>query len=226
MYEKAKADGIAKEKLGGEVFWSDLGPLWPEDQPHLAVNQIAEWFASYVYLPKLRDRVVLEDGIRGALSKLDPAFAYADSFDVASGQYAGLMWQKAPNGSIPASAVLVRPEVALQQLRPPPPPAPPDVVTGKGAPAGGGMRTHPPVVDAKRAPRRFYGAVEIDTARPVKAFDAIVNAIVVQLQRTRGAKVTLTLDVEAVADEGFADPDVEVVRDNARQLRFKSSGFD
>jgi hypothetical protein len=42
------------------------------------------------------------------------------------------------------------------------------------------------------------------------------------------AKVKLTLEIEAVADEGFSDNDVSVVRDNARQLKFKpeSTGFE
>jgi hypothetical protein len=65
-------------------------------------------------------------------------------------------------------------------------------------------------------------------ARPVKAFDAILNAVVMELQRTRGAKVKLTLEVEAEAPEGFSEADVGVVRDNAWQLKFKpeSTGFD
>src|SRR5229473_2396121 len=61
-----------------------------------------------------------------------------------------------------------------------------------------------------------------------QAFDAVLNAIVMELQRTQGAKVKLTLEVEAVAEEGFADNDVSVVRDNARKIKFKpeSTGFE
>jgi hypothetical protein len=63
--------------------------------------------------------------------------------------------------------------------------------------------------------------------RPVKSFDAILNALVTQLQRTRGAKVKLTLEVEAEAPAGFGEDDIGVVRDNSRQLKFKpeSTGF-
>ncbi len=56
--------------------------------------------------------------------------------------------------------------------------------------------------------------------RPVKSFDAILNAVVMELQRTQGAKVKLTLEIEAEASEGFAIAEVGVVRDNARQLKF------
>ena len=64
--------------------------------------------------------------------------------------------------------------------------------------------------------------------RPVKAFDAILNAVVMELQRTKGAKVILTLEIEATADDGFSEADIGVVRDNSRQLKFKteSTGFE
>jgi hypothetical protein len=50
---------------------------------------------------------------------------------------------------------------------------------------------------------------------------------VMELQRTQGAKVKLTLEIEAEAAAGFAEGEVSVVRDNARQLKFKaeSTGF-
>jgi hypothetical protein len=77
-------------------------------------------------------------------------------------------------------------------------------------------------------PRRFYGSVEIDMVRPVKSFDAILNAVVMELRRTNGAQVKLTLEIEAESSNGFPETDVSVVRDNARQLKFKaeSTGFE
>ena len=77
-------------------------------------------------------------------------------------------------------------------------------------------------------PRRFFGSVEIDMVRPVKAFDAILSAVVMELQRSKGTKVKLTLEIEADAENGFSDADIGVVRDNARQLKFKaeSTGFE
>jgi hypothetical protein len=64
--------------------------------------------------------------------------------------------------------------------------------------------------------------------RPVKSFDAILNAVVMEFQRTQGAKVKLTLEIAAETPGGFAEGEVGVVRDNARQLKFKaeSTGFE
>jgi uncharacterized protein len=64
--------------------------------------------------------------------------------------------------------------------------------------------------------------------RPVSSFEAILNAAVVELQRTKDAKVRVTLDIEATAEEGFSEAEIGVVRDNAPQLKFKadSTGFE
>ena len=47
-------------------------------------------------------------------------------------------------------------------------------------------------------------------------------------ERDLGAKVKLTLEIEADAEEGFSEADISVVRDNAHQLKFKaeSTGFE
>lgn len=229
VYDKARADGIALEKLGTERLWHALKPIWPEDREHLPISELTDWFSAYVYLPKLRDRVVLETSIRDAVAKLDPQFGYADSYDESSARYRGLIWAKDPPQPFPTNAVLVSDAAAKRQLAE-------RATAGPAAPAGSPVAPGAPssTTDDKPAPaqprkaRRFYGSVDLDMVRPVKAFDAILNAVVMELQRTQGAKVKLTLEIEAMADEGFADNDVSVVRDNARQLKFKpeSTGFE
>jgi hypothetical protein len=230
VYDKAsaKGDGIVKEALGGETLATRLAELWPADRPHLPVAEIAEWFATYVYLPKLRDRMVLEAAIRDALAKLDPKFAYAEGFDEASGKYSGLLWQKAPIGPMPEAALLVRPEVAMTQLRPVVSTPQPEWGPRPLEDGAGPVPPFAPGPTSNQQPRRFFGSVEIDMVRPVKAFDAILNAVVMELQRSKGAKVRLTLEIEADAEDGFSEADIGVVRDNARQLKFKtdSTGFE
>jgi hypothetical protein len=172
---------------------------------------------------------VLETAIRDALAKLDPKFAYAERFDEATGKYAGLLWQKTAVGPMPKSALLVRPEIVVEQLRATiSPTSPLGPIPPNGGDIGDPKAPTSPAPITNRQPRRFYGSVEIDMMRPVRAFDAILNAVVMELQRTKGAKVRLTLEIEADAEDGFADADIGVVRDNARQLKFKpeSTGFE
>ena len=229
VYDKAKADGIALEKLGGERLWLALKPIWPDDRAHLPVAEIAEWFGTYVYLPKLRDRVVLDGAIRDAVAKLDPQFGYADAVDAATGRHRNLVWGRNLPEFLAEGAVLVRAAEALKQLAddvPKPRSAlPPGLDTPPPVRPGGDT---PPALPAQpRKPRRFYGSVELDLVRPVKNVEAIVNAVVAELQRTRGATVTLTLEIAAEAPDGFDEGDVGVVRDNTKQLKFRAeaTGF-
>jgi hypothetical protein len=62
----------------------------------------------------------------------------------------------------------------------------------------------------------------------MKSFDSIFNAVVMELQRAKDAKVRLTLDIQAEAPDSFTEGDVGVVCDNARQLKFnaESTGFE
>jgi hypothetical protein len=126
--------------------------------------------------------------------------------------------------------MIVREAEAQKQLKEEGVPAPrPEPGSPPGpAPTPGDPTPVVPGPAAPGKPRRFYGSVEIDMVRPVKSFDAILNAVVMELQRTHGAKVKLTLEIEAEASDGFAEGEVSVVRDNARQLKFKSesTGFE
>ena len=229
VYDKAKSDGIAKERLGAEALALQLKPLWRGERPHLPVAEIAEWFSAYVYLPKLRDRVVLDIAIREAVGKLDPAFGYADSHDGVADRYAGLLWAKAPPDPMPASAVLVRQDATLDHLKRNAPKETPVVGGVREIDIAGTPGAFPKAPETPaRQPRRFYGSVEIDMSRPVKAFDNILNAVIMELQRSPGAKIKLALEIEAQAPDGFAQADIDVVRDNARSLKFKadSTGFE
>ena len=66
-------------------------PLWQGD--HVSVRQLAEYFAKYLYLPRLRDTKVLLEAVAGGVATLNPqaeGFAYADGYDAARGRYLGL----------------------------------------------------------------------------------------------------------------------------------------
>jgi predicted AAA+ superfamily ATPase len=231
VYQKVCGDGIALEKLGSERLWHALGPIWPEDRAHLGLSEVAGWFATFVYLPKVRDRLVLETSIRDAVAKLDPSFGYADAYDEVNGQYTNLVWAKNAPASLTSRAVLVsagaaKAQVAATEKRIPPTTASENPEADK--PPRGWDDSPQAHLEGPRKPRRFYGSVEIDMVRPMKSFDGILNAVVMELQRTPGAKLKLTLEVECEAAGGFAEDEVSVIRDNAKQLRFRaeSTGFE
>jgi hypothetical protein len=82
------------------------------------------------------------------------------------------------------------------------------------------------VPDAPRRPRRFYAKVSLDPKRPTPLVSNIAQAILSELERVRGAKIVVTLDIDAEAANGFPDDVESVVRDNARDLRLANFGFE
>jgi hypothetical protein len=178
---------------------------------------------------------VLETAIRDAMTKLDAPFGYADGFDEATGRYRNLVWEKIAPELFSPVAILVRAADARAQTQ--------EAIRSPLAPVGhvdsDGSSPHgrptdtmkPPSVgpdSGPRKPQRFYGSVEIDMVRPVKSFDTILNAVAMELLRTHGARVKITLEIEGEAPEGFAENEVSIVRDNAKQLKFRpeSTGFE
>jgi hypothetical protein len=96
----------------------DRIPLWRGN--HVSIKELAENFAKYVYLPRLRNTEVLLAAIReGVQSNVweRETFAYADSWDAERQRYLGLkaghpIALTTPN----ANNVLVKPEVAAAQI--------------------------------------------------------------------------------------------------------------
>jgi len=218
-WERFSAGSAVYQRLGWQTFWSSLAPHWPADQPHLPVTEVAEWFARYLYLPRLRDRVVLATAIDAAVASTDPPFAVARLGT--DGTYADIVLRRGASVSFSADEVLLRREIAEGLLTPatqppaddrPPPPLPPPPV--------------PPTDPAKKVLRRFFATVDLDPGRPVARIGAIVDGVLSELQRPHGAQIRLVLEIHADAPHGFPDDVVAVVRDNAKTLGFPPGAAD
>lgn len=92
----------------------DRVPLWRGDQ--VEVRQLVEDFARYVYLPRLKEPAVLVRAVRDGVSLLtweQDGFAYADSYDEATGRYRGLRCgQNLSLADSDPQRLLVKPEAA------------------------------------------------------------------------------------------------------------------
>ncbi|MDR6226166.1 Swt1 family HEPN domain-containing protein [Desmospora profundinema] len=88
------------------------------DSNHVGLKRLWEDFASYLYLPRLRDRQVLieavEDGIRQI--SIEDTFAYAEGWDEKRGRYLNLQTVNTePRVMMNGDSVIVAPEAALKQ---------------------------------------------------------------------------------------------------------------
>ena len=75
-------------------------------------------------------------------------------------------------------------------------------------------------------PRRFYAKIALDPNRPTAQVSNIAQSILSELDRARGTKMTVMLDIDAETTDGFPEDVESVVRDNAASLRITDFGFE
>jgi hypothetical protein len=212
----------------------DRVPLWRGN--HVAIKQLVEDIARYIYLPRLKDSSVLLDAISEGLALLtwvQDAFGFADSFDENESRYRGLRVGRIVSLETDTPGLIVKAEVAQKQLdaeRAQPPAGDPPTGTAEG---GGGIEVPEPgtitpehPVPTSTQPKRFHGTVTLDTTRVGRDASRIADEVIAHLSGLVGAKVTVTLEVEAEIPSGAPDHVVRVVTENSRTLKFTSQGFE
>ena len=214
----------------------DRVPLWPKD--HISLSELWESLARYPYLPRLRDRAVLEravaDGPRQLLWESE-GFAVADGYDEGSGRYLGLVCGGSlgrPAGAVTGATLLVKPAAALLQatadaasavrIEGEANAAATSVDEGSRQGADGPMPGPP----AALRPHRFHGTVALDPRRLNRDVAAVTDELVQHLTALMDADVEVTLDIEATSRDGFPDEVVRTVSENARALHVRSHGFE
>jgi predicted AAA+ superfamily ATPase len=212
----------------------DRVPLWRGD--HVSVKQLAEDFARYLYLSRLKDPSVLVAAIRDGVSLLSWAqesFAYADSFDEAAGRYRGLrMGALLHLASDSLTGLVVRPEVARKQLEVEITPVSPAIPGGPRAdspfdgPSAGPGITPSSGPAPTPIPKRFHGSVLLDPTRVGRDASRIADEVIAHLTGLVGANVKVTLEIEAEIPSGAPDHVVRTVTENSRTLKFASQGFE
>jgi hypothetical protein len=219
-WKKCETDGLIVSRLG--VLDNDLGKVWQADQAHVPVRQLRDWFVQYPYLSKLRDPQVLAKAISEALARADTKYGVADRFDEAKGEYVSLKLGKLVEIDLNSDTVLIRRQVAEAQLSKETPREP----KAPGGPGPDGPRMEPPDTRVAPRPRRFYAKITLDPNRPTPQVSNIAQSILSELDRVRGTKLTLTLDIDAETADGFPEDVESVVRDNATSLRITDFGFE
>ena len=74
--------------------------------------------------------------------------------------------------------------------------------------------------------KRFHGTVTLDATRVGRDASRIADEVIAHLSGLIGAKVTVTLEVEADIPSGAPDHVVRTVTENSRTLKFTSQEFE
>ncbi len=213
----------------------DRVPLWRAD--NVAIKQLVEDFARYLYLPRLKEPAVLLDAVRDGLGLLtwsQDSFAYANTFDETAGRYRGLRCGQQVPISESDSGLLVRPEIARKQQDAETRPATSETSAGTGGTTtpgtnGGSTTTQTGSSQAPQsapAPKRFHGTVTLDPTRVGRDASRIADEVIAHLSGLMGSTVTVTLDIDAEIPSGTPENVVRTVTENSRTLKFTSQGFE
>lgn len=170
--KKLRTDEAMVAALGSTVLRKHLDdvPLWRGD--HVPVRQLVADFATYLYLPRLAGPEVLIKAMRDGIALLTwqtDTFAYAESYDEATGRYRGLFHGHGVNLSADSAGLLVKPDVAKRQIDAevaPVPPMPGPGTTPDPSPGHGGIGPGPVVTQAPTAPLPWHGHPGPGAGRP------------------------------------------------------------
>jgi hypothetical protein len=204
-----------------------LNPYFWPNAAHIDLKKLWEFFSQYLYLPRLKNTDVLLQSIKdGVASTILDSFAYAEGHD--ESKYLGLKAGH-PIVNIPLSSqsLLVRPDAALQQINA-------DRVINQIqsihplVPDPVGTITPPPLPpDPKPLTlHRFFGSIDLDALRINRDAPIITDEIIQHLTSLNGARVKVTLEIEAEIPDGAPSNVVRTVEENCRALKFNKHSFE
>ena len=228
----------------GATLHQELGQLW-RDKGELSVGELWGYFTRYVYLPRLVRRETLDSAIERSLNSVlvdGEKFAIATAKDTEAGRYRGLIVPPAHNTAIQVtdSTLLVDWNKADEQA------SDDRIVAAREAArraAEEGVAEVGPVdivliadeADeeasreesfAPRRPSRYFGSVKVDPDRYSRDIGNVTREIIDRLAGA-GAKLEITIDIQASKSDGFDEGEVRTISENARVLKFDpSSGFE
>lgn len=211
--------------------------LW--EGGHVSVGDLWQTYAQYPYMPRLVDARVLREGLKQApVLWQEEGYALASGYDEAENRYIGLViptdqqWGEA----VTEQTLVVKPEVAMAQRQ--------AEAATTGAPDSSGDPIQDPESggtpvapvgepdsgDGAAPPiplkTRFFGTKRLSQDRYANDFKQIADEILAHLAANPGVEINLTVEVEAIASDGFEDGQVRTISENAGTLKFDQSGFE
>lgn len=207
------------ERWSPKLLRMELDNLLWQGADHITVKDLWEKLCAYCYLPRLAGERALLEAIAAGLGT---EFALASGFE--SGRYLNLQFSQVV-GAIGKSDLLVKIEVADGQ-RPQPAPTPkpgPEDMPGPGPRPGPGPEPPAPS-DAPKT--RFILTAELDPARPVKSVNQLADDILAHVLSCQPGKVSISLEADITAPEGFPPDLVKTVEENCKAAKIHRGFFE
>ncbi|MEQ8673634.1 MAG: DUF499 domain-containing protein [Aggregatilineales bacterium] len=198
--------------------------LW-RDLPHLGIKQLWEYLARYCYLPRLYNEEVLVDAIRDGVERSDAPFGYA-TMVTPENTYKGLAFGQNTSIYFDDSAVLVQPDIALEQLQAMQEAREAIQSQPKIEPKPFDNTSEPIEPPQPRLTTRYHGTASLDPQRINREMGTIVEEIIQRLTSLTGTDVEITVEISANRPAGFDDATIRTINENSRTLKFRNHGFE
>jgi predicted AAA+ superfamily ATPase len=241
--KKLRSDEMLLVQMGGVRLRLELDrvPLWRGND--VLVKQLVEDFATYLYLPRLRDSDVLIAAIREGITLLSwnsETFAYAQSKDT-NDRYLGLVGGSTAAVQHEGGSLVVKPDVAVAQQHQEAEAIQSMATYGAAMVAESGENETPGQAYGSTAGldtetgtvpppaptyRRFHGSVQLDSLRAGRDASRIADEVIQHLSKYVGANVEVTLEIRAELPDGATEKTIRDVTENCRTLRFDTFGFE
>lgn len=201
--------------------------IWKDG--HVSLGALWGLYAQYPYMPRLRDRRVLNEGIVDLpMIWQTDAFGLATGYDEQAQRYIGL-WTPEDKGPAPAatdSLLLVRPDVAAKQRELETTTSTPGPETDSEAePEKTQTKVDLQWTDERKLKIRFFGVKTLNSDKIALDFKNVADEIIANL-RGDGTELVVKIEIEATRTAGFEDVQVRTLSENARTLKFDQSGFE
>ncbi|MDR1835059.1 MAG: DUF499 domain-containing protein [Fusobacteriaceae bacterium] len=234
----------AKRMLQNEQIITEWAPallkmeldnlLW-KDKDNISIKTLWEYLCTYCYLPRLVNGDVLDEAIKKGLNSTE-FFAYAAGIE--GDRYLDLKFNQNV-GVVERSGYLVKVSNAKKQIDEDEAKRKAENEKTKGennapGPSDDGPVTPYPTnkpdndheINENKKNKRFFMSADLDTTRINRDVQKFVEEVIQHLTSVEGAKVTVSLEVEARNDDGFTQQTMRTVTENCRTLKVKDSGFD
>ena len=236
---------IEEEALVGKISPAALARIleqrvWgnPTYDDHIDVNALWEMLTSYTYLPRLRNRRILqlciEEGVAAG------AFGYARDYYSETGEFRGLQFEGTLNdpalGMVineNSGGLLVAPSRAAEEkIKEPkhfesqnPDTRPkPNASTATVGPVSPPAPTDPAKPPPLR-PRRVRASKTVQGDLSLDDFSNLRNDII-RVLRDAGGDITVSITIEASKNDGFDEGVTRPIRDNSGQLGMEFDSFE
>lgn len=230
---RLKRDGLLNTVYSGITLKLELDriPLWRGN--HVSLEQLAEDFARYQYLPRLVKPELLIGAVEQGVSLttwMSDSFAYAEGYDETKKRYVGLQAGRIINAQLSKESLVVKPDLASGQLEEEAAPEPAEDRTDSESPHLGTGLEKPENRKEETAsiplPKRFFGTVKLDPHKMATQAGQINSEIISRMTGLVGSKAEVILDITISMPEGVPEDVKRTVEENCRTLKFEQQGFE